>query len=147
MVSMNMVKLVKVTLCCACCMSTVFAELKPNPYSTKVADAALKIKDWSAAEAEFERIVNFVRGTPMSIAGFGAIYFKKGWCEYKQGKWNESMDSFEQCYKKFPSTQNNKNSFHNESLRWWAEAAYMAKDYEMSAALFRKYLTERSKSK
>ena len=140
---MSITRLATMTLSYLCLMGSTYAGLKDNPYSTKIADAATKTEDWSAAEAELERIIGSIRATPMNLNGFGVIYFKKGWSEYKQEKWKEAIESFKICYNSYPSKANDKNPFHKEALRWWADAAYMTKDYETSARIFRKYLAEK----
>lgn len=106
------------------------------------ADKALKAKQWAKAEAEYERIMSphLTRCGSPTTAQFGPVYFKKGWCELKQQKWQEAMQSFEQCYKKFPSTSDHPNKYHKKSLRYWADAAYGAGDYKTAAKLYQKYI-------
>ena len=50
------------------------------------------------------------------------------------------MTSFEDCYKRFPSTKDDINPYHTESLRYWADAASGAKELELAVRLYQKYL-------
>ncbi len=112
----------------------------------KVVDVAISEKEWAQAEAKIEKLLANQRcALAIKASVFGAVYFKKGWCEYRQKKWAEAIGSFKACYQKFPSNRNDKNQYHHESLRRWADALYMMKDYEEAARLYRKYISESAK--
>lgn len=110
--------------------------------STTKADAAIAEQDWAAAEDELERIIGGLRNRAYRASDLGPIFFKKGWSELKQQKWNEAMKSFETCYKLFPSSKNDKNPFHAESLHRWGDAAAGAKDFQTASRLYKRFIEE-----
>ena len=108
------------------------------------ADLAIKKEDWVAAEILLEKIVNPGRcRVHFQPSVYGPIYFKYGTCKMKQKKWQDAARSFEKCYKKFPSKGNDINTYHNISLRYWAEAEYQLGNHQQSSKLFMKHFREK----
>src|SRR5210317_1639104 len=106
-------------------------------------DTALEKQEWAKAEEQIERIDDtFGRRHQIPREVGGPLLFKKGWCQLKQEKWKEAMQSFEWCYKKYPDRK--KNPFQLLALRGWGDAAVGAKDPETAARMYRKYIREAS---
>jgi len=80
----------------------------------------------------------------------GVIYYRKGICEMKLGKFKEAMGSFEICYKDYPnkpdpSGKPGGNVFNKRALLKWGEAAQANEQYQEAIELYKKFILERDK--
>lgn len=91
------------------------------------------------------------KGDPEKTYGpqFGALYYHKGICEMKLGKWNEAMRSLEICYRDFPNKRDGgpQNIFQKIALLKWGEAAMGAKQWQLALTKFRKFIEERNRAR
>ncbi len=111
--------------------------------------AAIKEEKWQESLAlSSEAVERFGKDDPLQRFGsqFGALFYRKGICEMKLGKWADAMRSFEICYRDFPNEGTDRgNVFQKQALLKWGEAAMGAEDWPLAAAQFRKFLSERDK--
>ncbi len=110
---------------------------------------AMKAEKWAEALAlGTEAVDNFGGNQPLVLHGpkFGAIYYRKGICEMKLGKWEDAIKSFETCYRGFPNPEKalkRENPFEKLALLKWAEAAFSGGDYDLALTQYQKFLKER----
>ncbi len=111
--------------------------------------AALNGERWQESlDLSSEAVARFGKDDPLKRFGpqFGALYYRKGVCEIKLGKWADAMRSFEICYRDFPNEGADRgNVFQKQALLKWGEAAMGAEDWRLAAGQFRKFLSERDK--
>lgn len=78
---------------------------------------------------------------------FGTIFYRKGICEMKLQMWDDSIRSFETCYKEFPNSKEpsaaRENPFEKMALLRWAEAATSSGDWQVAIDKFLLFLKER----
>ncbi len=114
---------------------------------------AMNAGNWEKSLAlNNEVLARYGEGKPLQRFGpqFGAIYYRKGLCEMKLGKWDEAMLSFEICYRDFPNsmgTDAKPNHFHKLALLKWGEAAMGDHQWELALQKFRKFTQERDRAK
>lgn len=110
---------------------------------------AMKAEKWAEALAlSAEAVDSFGGNQPLVLHGpkFGAIYYRKGICEMKLGKWEEAIKSFETCYRDFPNPEKalrRENPFEKMALLKWAESAFSSGDYDLALTQYQKFLKER----
>jgi len=111
--------------------------------------AALNGERWQESlDLSTEAVARFGKDDPLRRFGpqFGALYYRKGVCEMKLGKWGDAMRSFEICYRDFPNEGADRgNVFQKQALLKWGEAAMGAEDWRLAAGQFRRFLSERDK--
>lgn len=112
--------------------------------------AAMKEEKWEEALAfNAQAVERYGANQPLKLFGpkFGSIYYRKGICEMKLGKWNEAIESFETCYRDFPNPEGGgrDNPFQKMALLKWGEAAMGAQNWELAISQFQKFLSERDK--
>ena len=111
--------------------------------------AAMEKKDWNQAlELHTQATTRFGQDDPLRKFGaqFGAVFYHKGVCEMKLGKWTDAMRSFEICYREFPNTGKDAgNPFQLMALCKWGEAAMGAEEWELAASRFAKFVGERDR--
>lgn len=82
---------------------------------------------------------------------FGVIWYRRGFCELKVGKFEDAMKSFEKCYRDFPNkggqVAGGGNPYHSRALLKWGEAAQGAEDYQQAVRMYKKFLEERDKAR
>ena len=81
-------------------------------------------------------------------ARFGVIWYRKGYCELKLGRYAEARRSFAICYRDFPNRSPKVraagNIHHERALLKWGDAARGAGDFAVAARLYKKFLAERN---
>ncbi|MEO5712362.1 MAG: tetratricopeptide repeat protein [Luteolibacter sp.] len=111
--------------------------------------AAMNEEKWQESlDLSSDAVSRFGKDDPLKRFGpqFGALYYRKGVCEMKLGKWADAMRSFEICYRDFPNEGADRgNVFQKQALLKWGEAAMGAGDWQRAAGQFRKFLSERDK--
>lgn len=111
--------------------------------------AAMLQKDWNQAlDLHTRAATRFGQNDPRRTYGaqFGAVFYHKGVCEMKLGKWTDAMESFETCYRDFPNTGKDAgNPFQILALCKWGEAAMGAREWELAASRFAKFVGERDR--
>ncbi len=124
-----------------------------TPLEALVADsrAAMTAKQWEQAlELNARAIELFGGADAIRDYGpqFGIIYYRKGLCEMKLGRWKEAMASFETCYRDFPNDgKADGNTYQKMALRKWAESAMGAGQWELAISNFAKFIAERDKQR
>lgn len=113
--------------------------------------AAMGKKEWQRAlDLHTQAVTRFGQDDPLREFGaqFGAVFYHKGVCEMKLGKWAEAMRSFETCYRDFPNTVRDPgNPFQHLALCKWGEAAMGAGEWELAASRFAKFMSERDRTR
>jgi tetratricopeptide (TPR) repeat protein len=113
--------------------------------------AAMEKKDWQQAlELHTQAVTRFGQEDPLREFGaqFGAVFYHKGVCEMKLGKWTDAMGSFEICYRDFPNSGKDQgNPFQILALCKWGEAAMGAGQWELAASRFAKFVSERDRTR
>lgn len=111
--------------------------------------AAMNSEKWQESlDLSSEAVSRFGKDDPLKRFGsqFGALYYRKGVCEMKLGKWADAMHSFEICYRDFPNDAEDRgNLFQKQALLKWGEAAMGAQHWQLAVGQFRKFLGERDK--
>ncbi len=113
---------------------------------------AMKEEKWAEGLAfNAQAVERYGKNDPLMLFGpqFGTIYYRKGFCEMKLGKFTEAMASFEACYKDFPNNakEGGGNAFEKMALLKWGEAAMGAKNWDLAVTQFQKFLKERDKTR
>lgn len=120
---------------------------------TENARAAMTAEDWQQGlDLHREAAARFGQEDPRRRFGpqFGAVYYQKGVCEMKLGRWDEAMESFEICYRDFPDDGADAavgNRFRIMALCKWGEAAMGAQQWELAAGRFAKFIEERDRGR
>ena len=115
--------------------------------------AAMNAGNWEKSLALNNQVLaRYGKDQPLQRFGpqFGAIYYRKGLCQMKLGKWDEAMLSFEICYRDFPNSPDtiaSYNNFQNLALLKWGEAAMGDQQWELALRQFRKFTRERDREK
>jgi tetratricopeptide (TPR) repeat protein len=133
-------------------VSSASAEDDDLPTLVNKSISAMNAEKWEEALALNDRAIKtYGVHNPLQSHGpkFGTIYYRKGICELKLGKWEEAIKSFEICYRDFPNVDNkpDQNTFRKMALLRWAEAAMGAQQYEVALNMFQKFLNERDKDR
>src|SRR5690606_3541551 len=107
--------------------------------------AAMNAARWEEALGILNQAVErYGQNEPLKLFGaqFGVIYYRKGICEMKLGKWDEAITSMEICYRDFPNPETGKagNIFQKRALLKWGEAAMGKEDWELALRQFQKFL-------
>ncbi|MGL4401702.1 MAG: tetratricopeptide repeat protein [Luteolibacter sp.] len=115
------------------------------------AQLAMKASQWKQAlDLHTQAVTSFGQDQPLEKFGaqFGAVFYHKGVCEMKLGKWTDAMASFETCYRDFPNTgRDSGNRFQHLALCKWGEAAMGAGEWEVAASRFAKFMSERDRTR
>jgi tetratricopeptide (TPR) repeat protein len=115
------------------------------------AQVAMKAGQWKQAlDLNSQAVTSFGQDLPLEKIGaqFGAVFYHKGVCEMKLGKWVEAMRSFETCYRDFPNSGKDPgNPFQILALCKWGEAAMGAGEWKLAVSRFAKFLSERDRSR
>lgn len=111
---------------------------------------AMDQEHWQAGlDLTTRALDEFGKGDPDEKYGpqFGALYYHKGVCEMKLGKWHEAMLSLEICYRDFPNIRGGapENVFQKMALLKWGEAAMGAKQWQLALIKFKKFTEERDR--
>ncbi|MES2474434.1 MAG: tetratricopeptide repeat protein [Verrucomicrobiota bacterium] len=113
--------------------------------------SAMTAKDWQRAlDLNAQAIGEYGGADAFRRYGaqFGVIYYRKGLCEMKLGRWQDAMVSFETCYREFPNEgAANGNAYQKMALRKRAESAMGAGEWQLAIECFAKFLAERDKAK
>ncbi len=106
---------------------------------------AMKDEKWAEAYKYNARAIEYHGQDGLANYGprFGEIYYRKGICEIKLGKFEDAEKSFDACYRNFPNTGKRENRFQKMALLKWGEAAMGREDWEGALGKFQKFLAER----
>lgn len=103
-------------------------------------EEALKLL--TTAVERFDKVAPTVYGPK-----FGVTWYRKGICELRLKRWDDAMESFKQCYQRYPNQGDQVaaggNNFNKLALLRWAEAAQGAENYKEAIRLYKKFLEER----
>ncbi|HUF62453.1 MAG TPA: tetratricopeptide repeat protein [Verrucomicrobiales bacterium] len=142
------------------CLAAVFA-LAGIPWSGSAQDSEtvtslfnrgvshMESDEWEQAHASFSRIVEvFGTDDPMTFYGpqFGVIYYHKGLCEMRLGRYDEAIGSFETCHRQFPNRVLDDaetpsiNKYWKVSVFEWAAALQQVEDYESALRKYKEFL-------
>lgn len=113
--------------------------------------SAMKAEKWEEALAYNQQAVDrYGKNQPLKLFGarFGTIYYRKGLCELKLGKFAEAMRSFETCTNDFPNAgTDGGNQFEKMAILKGAEAAMGAQDFKLAIGMFQRFLKEHDKNR
>lgn len=127
------------------CASAILAD-ETTGNLVREANNELVKGNWKAASIVLEKIVERDPiGAPVNIPSWRQqIPFKRGWCALQLKDWKTAIQHFERSYKSYP--ERTTNPYHKLSLRGWADAAAGAGDHELAIELYKRYLSEASRT-
>lgn len=125
---------------------TLYAEA-PLALSSLVERSRVEMESgqWNDALATLQKAIDdFGQNTNGIGPQFGVVYYRKGLCEGRLGRWEAARQSFEECYTRFPNrgATDAVNPVHKLALFEWANATMQTGQYEEAIRIYRKFLQE-----
>jgi len=125
-------------------ISTASAQLLNQGEVKKEVFRALSTRQWDVAIEKSEEIIEIYgeNARKSKDASLGEFYYLKGRAELAKKEYRKAQESFETCYKDFPSSQKSANKYDISALAYWAETELKLGNGRESIKRYNEYLKE-----